>query len=240
MAFIKRYSAIKKGGIIFTGNTLGLSKLSNLNRAGLQGSIGAFTSLNTSLRVNDFPFGTTLNYLQNGSAATLQLPPGSNVIYAELIWGGLYRSSVSNISNIINNAVTFTTPLTSVSVTGDGVTAQNFEIPLQDITVGFYVRTAIVTPYITAGGSGTYSLSAVPALIDPINNNTNDTNHAGWTLAVVYENQNQSFKSLNLWTGGTVVSPLTGVTDITLSGFKTPSTPSPNGKFMFRHRKETP
>ena len=28
MAFIQRYSAIKKGGIIFTGNTLGLSKTS--------------------------------------------------------------------------------------------------------------------------------------------------------------------------------------------------------------------
>lgn len=110
MAFIKRYSAIKKGGIIFTGNTLGLSKLNNQNRAGIQGSIGAFTSLDNSLTVNDFPSGTTLNYLQNGSAATLQIPIGSTVLYAELVWGGLYRSSAGNIENLIDNAVTFKTP----------------------------------------------------------------------------------------------------------------------------------
>lgn len=86
MAFVKRYSTLKKGGITFIGNTLGLSKLSNSNRAGFQGSIGAFTSLDTSLRVNDFPFGTTLNYLQNGSNAVLNLPTGSTVLYAELVW----------------------------------------------------------------------------------------------------------------------------------------------------------
>ena len=62
MAFIQRYSAIKKGGIVFVGNTLGLSKLTNVNRAGLTGSIGAFTSLNLALKVNDFPNGTTLDY----------------------------------------------------------------------------------------------------------------------------------------------------------------------------------
>ena len=38
MSFIKRYSNIRRGGIVFTGNTLGLSKLTNANRAGTQGS----------------------------------------------------------------------------------------------------------------------------------------------------------------------------------------------------------
>ena len=32
MAFIKRYSTIRKGGINFIGNTLGLSKITNVNR----------------------------------------------------------------------------------------------------------------------------------------------------------------------------------------------------------------
>ena len=62
MAFIQRYSAIRKGGIIFTGNTLGLSKINNANRAGVTGSIGAFTSLNTALAVATFPNGTILDY----------------------------------------------------------------------------------------------------------------------------------------------------------------------------------
>lgn len=67
MGFVKRFSALKKGGIIFVENTLGLSKFSNFNSAGVQGSVGAFISLDTSLKVNDFPFGTTLNYLKCGS-----------------------------------------------------------------------------------------------------------------------------------------------------------------------------
>lgn len=45
MPFIQRYSDVKKGGIIFGGNTLGLSKATNQNAPGTQGSIGAFTSL---------------------------------------------------------------------------------------------------------------------------------------------------------------------------------------------------
>ena len=116
MAFIQRYSQLKKGGITFTGNTLGLSKISNQNNPGLLGSIGAFTSLDNSLKVNNFPNGTTLNYLQNGSSANLVLPTNSTILYAELVWGGLYISSVNNISNLINNNITFTTPLGSFSI----------------------------------------------------------------------------------------------------------------------------
>ncbi len=67
MPFIQRYSDVKKGGIVFTGNTLGLSKAANQNAPGTEGSIGAFTSLNTALQVGTFPAGTTLDYTQNGS-----------------------------------------------------------------------------------------------------------------------------------------------------------------------------
>lgn len=85
MPFIQRYSDVKKGGIAFTGNTLGLSKAPNQNAPGTEGSIGAFTSLNAALQVGTFPAGTTLSYLQNGSRATLNLPAGSVILYAELV-----------------------------------------------------------------------------------------------------------------------------------------------------------
>lgn len=232
MAFIQRFSAIKKGGIVFTGNTLGLSKLTNANRAGFEGSIGAFTSLNNALQVNDFPAGTTLNYLQNGSSAILNIPAGSSVLYAELVWGGLYKSSANDISAIIDNAVTFTTPAGTQSITGDAATAQTISIPLEDVTVGFYVRSRDVTTLIQSALSGTYSLQAVPALIEALDNRTNETNHAGWTLAVVYENAALPFRSLNLWAGGEIVSPLVGVANITLTGFKTPAEPTPSGKIF--------
>lgn len=49
-----------------------------------------------------------------------------------------------------------------------------------------------------------------------------ETNHAGWTLAIVYENASLPLCDLTLWGGGTVVSPSSGSTDVTLTDFITP------------------
>ncbi|MDE5549433.1 MAG: DUF11 domain-containing protein [Clostridia bacterium] len=232
MPFIQRYSDVKKGGIVFTGNTLGLSKITNQTAAGTLGSIGAFISLNPALQVATFPAGTTLNYTQNGSRAILNLPSGSTVLYAELVWGGLFRSSVNNISALINNNVTFTTPLGAFSIAPDPATAQDFNIPANNITVGFYVRTANVTTLVQSSLGGTYSVEGVPALIEAIDSRTADTNHAGWTLAVVYENPNQTLRNLTLWSGGAVVSPDTGSTTITVLNFLTPDVLPITGKIF--------
>ena len=83
MPFIQRYSDVKKGGITFLGNTLGLSKAPNQNAPGTEGSIGAFTSLDLTLQVGTFPAGTTLDYANNGSRTNLTLLAGSTVLYAE-------------------------------------------------------------------------------------------------------------------------------------------------------------
>ena len=108
MPILQRYSNIKNGGIVFVGNTLGLSKAPNANSPGVLGSIGAFTSVDTSLQVNGFPAGTTLDYTKNSSSAQLSLPPGSAVLYAELVWGGLAASS-SRISGKGRGPVHFRT-----------------------------------------------------------------------------------------------------------------------------------
>ena len=135
MPFIQRYSDVKKGGILFCGNTLGLSKTPNQNAPGTEGQIGAFTSLDNTLQVGTFPQGTTLDYTRNGSRAILDLPVGSTILYAELIWGGLFRSSENNISALLNNSVTFTTPQGTLSVAPDPATAQTFDIPACDYTI---------------------------------------------------------------------------------------------------------
>ena len=232
MPFIQRYSDVKKGGIVFTGNTLGLSKAPNQNAPGTTGSIGAFTSLNPALQVGTFPAGTTLDYTQNGSRAVLNLPAGSTVLYAELVWGGLFRSSVNNISAVTNNSITFTTPLGVFSVAPDPATAQNFNIPADNITVGFYVRSANVTSLVQSALGGTYAVQGVPALIEALDNRTADTNHAGWTLAVVYENASLPLRNMTVWSGGAVVSPNTGSTTITVSDFLTPEVLPITGKIF--------
>ncbi len=217
-----RYTDIRNGGIVMTGNTLGLSKSANANAPGQLGSIGAFTSLNLSLQVGNFPPGTTLDYTQNGSSAQLNLPAGSGILHAELIWGGLYRSTVNDISGILNQSVLFTAPDGAHTVAPDPATAENFVITTSGVTVGFYVRSADVTSIVAGALGGTYSTQRVPALIEALDARTSETNHAGWTLAVVYENLAEPLRDLTLWSGGTVVSPNTGGTDISLTGFLIP------------------
>lgn len=232
MPILQRYSNIKNGGIAFIGNTLGLSKAANANAPGLRGSIGAFTSTDASLQVDGFPAGTTLDYTKNGSSAILNLPAGSSVLYAELVWGGLFRSSTNNISSLLNDAIELITPDGTSAVSPDAQTQQNFNITNDGLTVGFYVRSANVTELVKSGMNGTYTAGKIPALIEAVDSRTAETNHAGWTLAVVYENATLPLRDLTLWCGGAVVSPSSGDTDVALTGFVTPDLPTITGKLL--------
>ena len=85
----------------------------------------------------------------------MQLPPGSTVLYAELVWGGLFRSTINNISALTDNAVTFTLPSGAIQVSPDVITRQNFNITNNGVNVGFYVRSANVTTQVRAAGTNT-------------------------------------------------------------------------------------
>ncbi|TKJ07261.1 hypothetical protein FC702_06005, partial [Bacillus cereus] len=111
MPITNRFSTTTNGALAITGNTLGLSKISNQNRAGTIGAIGAFITTNTALQVPTFPAGTTLTYTQNSSTAILNIPAGSTILYAELVWGGNYLSRDQNITSVLGNPVSFTTPV---------------------------------------------------------------------------------------------------------------------------------
>lgn len=162
----------------------------------------------------------------------MHLPPGSTVLYAELVWGGLFRSTVNNISALTDNAVTFTLPSGAIQVSPDVLTRQNFNITNNGVTVGFYVRSANVTTQVRAAGGGTYTVGGVPSLIEALDQRTSESNHAGWTLAVVYEDPTQPLRDLTLWCGGAAVSPSTGDTDVSLTGFITPAVQPITGKIF--------
>lgn len=91
MPFQQRYSNIITGGILFVGNTLGLSKLSNAYSPGLLGSIGAFITPDTTQRVGTFPYGTTLDYTKNGSSAVLNMPSGEQSVVCRAYLGRLVQ-----------------------------------------------------------------------------------------------------------------------------------------------------
>ena len=222
-AYVKRYTTIANGGMTYTGNTLGLSKATGSNQPGTNGSIGAFITTDTALKVGTFPSGTTLDWTKNSSAAVLRLPAGSSVIYAELIWGGSYNYGGQNVSASLNSAVTFSGPFGSAGISPSPSTA---------FTTGsgeyYYVRSADVTTMVQAGGSGTYTVGGVPATVAASENNANA---AGWTLAVIYGNASLPARNMTIFVGAELTSSSVSTTS-SVSGFCTPGSGTINARMM--------
>ncbi|MEK5122605.1 DUF7507 domain-containing protein [Bacillus sp. FSL R9-9492] len=223
MPITNRFSTTTNGALAITGNTLGLSKISDLNRAGTIGAIGAFVTTNTALQVPTFPAGTTLNYTQNSSTALLNIPAGSTILYAELVWGGNYLSRDQNITNVLGNPVSFTTPVSTYSITPSAVTSSNQTFVSGSVTFGFYTRSADVTSIVQAAGSGSYTTGSVPGLVDPLDASNGAINSAGWTLIVAYQNGSLPARNLTIYVAGNRVSVETGSADVSVSGFLTPA-----------------
>ncbi|MEB9505876.1 cell surface protein, partial [Bacillus anthracis] len=223
MPITNRFSATTNGALAITGNTLGLSKISNQNRAGTIGAIGAFVTTNTALQVPTFPAGTTLNYTQNSSTAVLNIPAGSTILYAELVWGGNYLSRDQNITSVLGNPVSFTTPVSTYSINPSAVTASNQTFVSGSVTFGFYTRSADVTSLVQAAGSGSYTTGSVPGLVDPLDASNGAINSSGWTLIVAYQNGTLPARNLTIYVAGNRVSADTGSADVAVSGFLTPS-----------------
>ncbi len=199
--YVNRFSTTTNGAITFTGNTLGLDGSATLGTPGTTGSIGAFTTTNTALQFGTFGPGSTNNWLQNSSTATLSIPAGSTVLYAELIWGGSYSYGGQDVSASINNAITFTTPSGTFSVAPNAATSQTLGAAGASGTCATpycrYVRSANVTALIQSAGAGIYQVGGVPATAgNELNNNT-----AGWTLAVVYGNPTLPPRNLTVFVG---------------------------------------
>ncbi|WP_460151466.1 beta strand repeat-containing protein, partial [Priestia megaterium] len=223
MPYVNRFLTNANGAITFTGNTFGLNKQANANAPGTAGSIGTFFSVNPSSVDGSFPTGTTANYLQNSSSAILRFPSTTTqILYAELIWGGSYLYGGEDVSSALNNAVTFITPSRTVSVQSD--TATRFTLTSSSF---YYVRSANVTNLISQ--AGTYSVLGVPGTQSTTENNANA---AGWTLAVVYADPLQKSRNLSIFVGAELTSSATGSSTAAVSGFGTPITGTVNGRLL--------
>ncbi|MFS1513371.1 DUF11 domain-containing protein [Chengkuizengella sp. SCS-71B] len=244
--FINRFTINTCGAMTFTGNTLGLSQQTNQNAAGTAGSIGAFITLDTSQPMVDafpldpFPGGgiatTTLSININSSAANLVIPAGSTILYAELIWGGNYLSRDQDITGLINNDVIFMVPGGGAfQISPDPLTANAPTFMTGGNTLGFYMRSANVTNIVQNFGAGQYAVSQVSGLVDPLIASTNNTNHAGWTLAVIYENFTSfPFRNMTLFVGaqGIVNATTNPIIDVSVAGFNTPAVGAVSGRAL--------
>jgi uncharacterized repeat protein (TIGR01451 family) len=222
--YIPVYHAQVNGGIVFTGNTLGLDKSNNTNGPGTAGSAGAFISQDQTSKVGNFPSGTTLNYLNNGSSAELDLPIDSVILHAELIWSGSYGYGTSITLELAQtNPIKLICPDgTSYPVKPRKETAQH-KVHNSTLPGGFYVCSADVTDILRGYGRGRYTAGAIAGTVAKMEN---ANNCAGWTLAIAYSHPHMLTSSLHLYVGCSWSNdPALNVT-----GFMTPA----NGIFTSR------
>ncbi len=244
--YILRYNTTDNGGISYTGNTLGLSKAEGQNNPGTNDAIGAFITTQQPLPtpVGSYPndstvAGTTLDYTKNSSSAVLDLPAGSQVLYAELIWSGSFSFFDEITGNQPDGPVSLTTPqLTQFQILADPATAQNATTPSYGCPgptptpckcpCGNYVRSADVTAIIQAAGAGTYTVGKVAATV---NKGDETHNAANWTLAVIYKNPNMFTYNMTLFVGCEQASYTTNA-PATVKGFCVPPSGVLNGRLF--------
>ncbi len=229
--YLLRYVNTTAGAVTFTGNSLGLAKANGQNLPGALDSIGAFMTLNTASQVGTYPPGTTLNWTNNSSAAVLQIPTNSTILYAELVWAGTARigASVATAGNVlanVNRPVRFTLPNGATNnITPDVTTASFVTNGIESI---FYIRSADVTALVQGAGAGTYSVGGVPSTII---GTENANNACGWTLAVVYENSSLHQRNLSLFVGNSfAISTGNPPPPAGVSGFCSPPTGPVNAR----------
>ncbi|MGG5461453.1 SdrD B-like domain-containing protein [Clostridium sp. B9] len=210
MTLINRFATTKRGSMIFTGNTLGLTDA--------LGQAKAFITFDLGQQVPGYPAGTTLTWQDNGSAAQLNLLAGSTVLYAELQWGGVFTNGTQDVSAFIDDAITFNTPSGSFSLVSDAATSVEFG--------SYYSRSVEVTNLIENGGNGTYSVEGVPATILGLNNTV------GWTLGVIYENQLLPIQNMSIYSGIQYINGPLSPIDFTLDGFITKSSGTVQGRVL--------
>ncbi|WP_050606691.1 Ig-like domain-containing protein [Clostridium niameyense] len=219
------FSTTTNGGIVFTGNTLGLSKQANSQSIGTSDSIGAFITTNSLINVPTYPSGTTLDISNNSSSAVLNIPSGSKILYSDLIWGGTWKVDSQNYYNILDTPINFSTPTAPTTI--HKITSNTLDSSIIE-DIGYYICSANVTKYVKESLGGTYTVGNVIGTTSPTNSTDNC---CGWTLAVVYENPNLPSRYLKLFTASDFIRPLHTI-DISSLGFQTPTTGDHNGKIF--------
>ncbi len=186
---LPRYNGIARGGIAVTGNTRGLGGV----EAGSGGSLGAFVGWPGEGAAPGYPAPSALRWEEGGSAATLALPAGAEILHAELVWAARYADEDEDYAAQIDRAVTLVTPQgEAVSVTPDPVTRIVFA---QGLRLGrpaaFYAHSADVTAAVRGGGAGRYGVRGVPAA-----RGDSELDAAGWTLLVAFAHPSRPMREL--------------------------------------------
>jgi uncharacterized repeat protein (TIGR01451 family) len=253
-----------RGAMTFIGNTLGLSKERCVNEPGTPGTVldsdGAFITIDPTQTVGSYisltsgvgsPAGTTLDWTKNCSSAQLNLPSGVTILHAELVWSGSFGYFCGDpdsgpgfgvdpncILTPASGPINFTTPdgFTHL-VMADPTTAFESQNPAPDVQpfycAGNYTRSQDVTALLVSlvNSNGTYTVGGVPATISAYDNSHNA---AGWTLAIVYQDETSALvNNMTLFLGAQQASRASSVAPASVDGFCAQTTPSLQSARLF-------
>ena len=210
--FTERSSFNVRGNITLIGNTL-LTCASSASCADVQS--GATAVNNNNLDMIDINIDPSAG-LTNSSSSDLSMPPGAQVLFAGLYWGG--RADETDASRA---KISLKTPGQSSYAL---ITADQLDtIPnINTSDSRPYQAMADVTNLVLASGNGTYTAGGLLTDTGQISGGA----YGGWSLAVIYQDNNQPFRRLMLFDGAANVGGTT-VVPVNVSGLLTPS----NGSF---------
>ncbi|HEX8140511.1 MAG TPA: isopeptide-forming domain-containing fimbrial protein [Pyrinomonadaceae bacterium] len=193
-----------RGNIALTGNVLITCRAKNNNNCA-DVRDGLATG-NDSDYTTDFIDADSDNSTGNSSSATLSLPAGSTVLWAGLYWGA--RSTTGTRSQLKFKAANsgFYSTLNATQLDSTAAAPSAYQ--------GFVE----VTTQVQTAGNGTYWAADITA-----DNGQDGTGYyAGWSLVVVYQNNNQPLRNLTVFDGFASVSNGNNVTT-TATGLLTPA-----------------
>jgi uncharacterized repeat protein (TIGR01451 family) len=159
---------------------------------------------------------------RNSSSADLILPAGTNTIkLARLYWGGRVRDWDFDLSDKDNQTIKIRKGTTDKY---SDVTALGIDKTSISNTSGYteYQAYADITAFVKNNGAGTYEIGNVPLSTGAV---SYGGNHGGWSIVVVYENENESYKSVRVYDGFQQVysGGISTTTTVTLTGLDVPS-----------------
>ncbi len=124
------------------------------------------------------------NITQTTSSADLNLSPTQQVHRAYLYWAG---SGTGDFSVKLNDSIINS--------------ERNFDLFQNDLP--YFCAFANVTQFVQQTGNGTYTLSDldVTPFLNPQQYCNNRTNFAGWTIVIIYQDENLPLNQINLYDG---------------------------------------
>ncbi|MEY9942713.1 hypothetical protein [Streptacidiphilus sp. MAP5-3] len=158
--------------------------------------------------------------IYSSSSADFKLPPGAQVKFARLYWGGTYGIVIPglhiNVQKSINQVgwVDFKTPGSHGYVRINRDTAMGFDGTNPDHS---YATSADITNLVRAGGSGTYEVADLDAALAV-------DSWGGWSMVVGYQDCNKPLRHLEVWDGYEHQAINSGKTvGVSLHGLQTPA-----------------